>query len=234
MANLLAVLVARTAFLGKGSRRSGIGKGARLRAYTSVAAHGCISQAMDLCGLGIDSLRRIPIDSCQRMNVVALRDAIVADRLAGLTPFLVVGSAGTVDVGAIDDLASIGKLCTEQKIWFHVDGAYGALAVMSPELAPRLSGIQTADSIAFDFHKWGQVPYDAGFILVRDGSKHRDAFASPAAYLRRETRGLAAGRHGRAILVRIFHAVSERSRHGSRSKYLGLRSLERSSTEPVP
>ena len=81
------------------------------------------------------------------------------------------------------------------KIWFHVDGAYGALAVLSPELAPRLAGIQDADSIAFDFHKWGQVPYDAGFILVRDGEQHRETFASPAAYLRRETRGLSAGAH---------------------------------------
>jgi glutamate/tyrosine decarboxylase-like PLP-dependent enzyme len=104
-----------------------------------------------------------------------------------------VASAGTVDIGAIDDLRAIGELCREEELWFHVDGAFGALAILSPELAPNLAGIEQADSIALDFHKWGQVPYDAGFLMVRDGEKHRDAFAAPAAYLRRETRGLAAG-----------------------------------------
>jgi glutamate/tyrosine decarboxylase-like PLP-dependent enzyme len=122
-----------------------------------------------------------------------LRAAIARDRDAGLAPFLVVASAGTVDIGAIDDLAAVASLCREEGLWFHVDGAYGALAILSPELAPRLTGIEQADSIALDFHKWGQVPYDAGFLLVRDGERHRDAFAAPAAYLRRETRGLAAG-----------------------------------------
>lgn len=84
-------------------------------------------------------------------------------------------------------------MCREEKLWFHVDGAYGALGVLSPALGPRLKGIEGADSIALDFHKWGQVPYDAGFLMVRDGERHRQAFAAPAAYLRRETRGLAAG-----------------------------------------
>ena len=194
MANLIAVLVARTRALGKDVRQVGVGeRGARLRAYASVAAHGCIGQAMNLSGLGIDALRRIPVDSLQRMDVSALIDAIASDRRAGLEPFLVVGTAGTVDAGSIDDLTVIGVLCRAEKLWFHVDGAYGALAVLSPELAPRVAGIETSDSIAFDFHKWGQVPYDAGFILVRDGSQHLETFASPAAYLRRETRGLAAG-----------------------------------------
>jgi glutamate/tyrosine decarboxylase-like PLP-dependent enzyme len=110
-----------------------------------------------------------------------------------LTPFLVVASAGTVDIGAIDDLAAVAALCREEKLWFHVDGAFGALGMLSPVLAPLLNGIEQADSIALDFHKWGQVPYDAGFLLVRDGERHRAAFAQPAAYLRRETRGLAAG-----------------------------------------
>jgi aromatic-L-amino-acid decarboxylase len=98
-----------------------------------------------------------------------------------------------VDVGAIDNLAAVADIAQREKVWFHVDGAYGALGMLAPDIAPRLAGIERADSIAFDFHKWGQVPYDAGFILVRDGALHRDAFASPAAYLRRETRGLAAG-----------------------------------------
>ncbi len=194
MANLLAVLVARTWALGPASRMKGLGeKGAHLRAYTSRAAHGCISRALDFAGLGSDCLRLIETHTNDRLDVAALRRAVAEDRDDGLTPFLVVGSAGTVDVGAIDDLESIASFCHKEGLWFHVDGAFGALAKLSGELAPRLSGIEAADSIAFDFHKWAQVPYDAGFLLVRDASQHLDAFASPAAYLRREARGLAAG-----------------------------------------
>jgi aromatic-L-amino-acid decarboxylase len=194
MANLMAVLVARTEALGASVRRDGIADaGARLTAYTSRAAHGCIAQAMDLAGFGSDALRKIEADRLDRIDVAALASRIAQDRAAGLRPFLVVGSAGTVDIGAIDDLRALSALCHKEGLWFHVDGAYGALGILSPEIAPRLAGLERADSIAFDFHKWGQVPYDAGFLMVRDGSKHRDTFAAPAAYLRRETRGLAAG-----------------------------------------
>jgi glutamate/tyrosine decarboxylase-like PLP-dependent enzyme len=194
MANLMAVLVARTHALGAITRQHGIGAdGALLTAYTSKAAHGCISRAMDIAGLGSDALRKIDIDADHRIDVAALRAQIAIDREVGLKPFILVASAGTVDVGAIDDLTALAALCREEGIWFHVDGAFGALAILSPELAPRLAGIELADSIALDFHKWGQVPYDAGFLLVRDGERHTQAFAHPAAYLRREARGLAAG-----------------------------------------
>ena len=194
MANLMAVLVARTCALGKPSRQHGVGEhGALLTAYTSRAAHGCITKAMDIAGLGSDALRCVAVDDSHRIDIDALRAQIARDRAIGLKPFLVVGSAGTVDIGAIDDLESLAALCREEKLWFHVDGAFGALGILSAELAPRLAGIGQADSIAFDFHKWGQVPYDAGFLLVRDGDRHKDAFAAPAAYLRRESRGLAAG-----------------------------------------
>jgi aromatic-L-amino-acid/L-tryptophan decarboxylase len=148
---------------------------------------------MDLAGFGSDALRCIETDQSHRIDVAALRAQIVRDRTCGLTPSLVVGSAGTVDVGAIDDLVALATLCRDEGIWFHVDGAFGALGILSPVLAPRLAGLQSADSIAFDFHKWGQVPYDAGFLIVRDGERHRQTFSAPAAYLRRETRGLAAG-----------------------------------------
>ncbi|UPT85215.1 aspartate aminotransferase family protein [Bradyrhizobium barranii subsp. apii] len=194
MANLMAVLVARTSALGTLARQHGIGNdGALLTAYTSRAAHGCVSRAMDIAGIGTDALRKIDVDADHRIDVAALRTQIAIDREVGFKPFLVVASAGTVDIGAIDDLKAIAALCREEGIWFHVDGAFGALAIFSPELAPMLGGIELADSIALDFHKWGQVPYDAGFLLVRDGEQHRQAFAQPAAYLRREARGLAAG-----------------------------------------
>jgi aromatic-L-amino-acid/L-tryptophan decarboxylase len=194
MANLMAVLVARTLALGTRARQTGIGdEGALLTAYTSKAAHGCITKAMDIAGFGSDALRSIAIDRSHRIDVAALRAQIARDRGIGLKPFLVVASAGTVDIGAIDDLVALGALCREENLWFHVDGAFGALAILSPALAPQLAGIEAADSIALDFHKWGQVPYDAGFLMVRAGEQHRAAFAAPAAYLRRETRGLAAG-----------------------------------------
>ncbi|CAN5402564.1 aspartate aminotransferase family protein [soil metagenome] len=193
MANLIALLVARTGALGTSVRREGIGaEGRQLVAYTSAGAHGCVTQAMDLAGFGTEALRIIPMNAKFQMDLQALQQAIDEDRRAGKTPFFITGSAGTVDVGAIDDLHGIADLAAREKLWFHVDGAYGALAMLSPELAPRLKGIERADSIAFDFHKWAQVPYDAGFILVRDGKLHYETFASPAAYLRREVRGMAA------------------------------------------
>jgi aromatic-L-amino-acid decarboxylase len=194
MANLLGVLVARTGALGVDVRRKGVGPSRkRLIAYTSEAAHGCIAQAMGISGLGIDALRVIPTNHRHQIDCDALARAIAEDRSAGLAPFLVVGTAGTVDIGAIDDLAALATIAQREELWFHVDGAFGALAILAPDLAPRLAGIEQADSIALDFHKWAQVPYDAGFILVRDGVLHQSTFASPAAYLRRETRGLAAG-----------------------------------------
>lgn len=193
MANLISVLIARTAALGVSVRQNGIGAGQRLSAYTSARAHISIALAMDIAGIGSDALRMIPVNGRHQMDVGALEQAIAADRKAGLTPFFIAGTAGTVDIGAVDDLAALAEIARRAGIWFHVDGAYGALAMLAQDIAPRLRGIERADSIAFDFHKWGQVPYDAGFALVRDGALHYNTFASPAAYLRRETRGMAAG-----------------------------------------
>ena len=148
---------------------------------------------MDMAGLGTDALRLVPIDAQHRIEPARLVEAIARDRAAGHRPFLVVGTAGTVDVGAIDDLESLARICREQGLWLHVDGAFGALGALSPDVRPLLAGIEKADSIAFDFHKWGQVPYDAACILVRDGARQLAAFSSEAAYLRREARGLAGG-----------------------------------------
>jgi glutamate/tyrosine decarboxylase-like PLP-dependent enzyme len=193
-ANLLGVLVARTRALGAGSRRNGLGAdGARLTAYVASTAHGCIAQALAIAGLGSDALRKVPVNARHEIDLACLARMIAADRAAGLQPFLVVGTAGTVDVGALDDLAGLADIARREQLWFHVDGALGALGMLAPELAPRLRGIEAADSIALDFHKWGQVPYDAGFVLVRDAADQLAAFASPEAYLARHPRGLAAG-----------------------------------------
>lgn len=195
MANFIGTLVARTRKLGADVRTDGVAASAqRLSAYTSARAHGCIAQAMDLAGLGRDMLRLIPVNEYGQMDLSVLAAQLKVDTERGFTPFLIVGTAGTVDAGAIDDLTAISQIARQHDAYFHVDGAFGALAMLSPQLAPRLKGLELADSVAFDFHKWMQVPYDAGFILVRDGELHLETFASQEkTYLKRGERGMAAG-----------------------------------------
>jgi len=194
IANFMGVLVARTARLGQGVRAAGLApQQGLLRAYTSAEAHGCIAKAMDMAGFGADALRRVAADAAGRLDVHDLRAQIAADRAAGLQPFLIVATAGTVNTGAIDPLGALADVAAAEELWLHVDGAYAALGMLAPEVAPLLAGIERADSLAFDFHKWGQVPYDAGYFMARDGARMLDTFAAPAAYLQRAGRGLAAG-----------------------------------------
>ena len=192
IANFIAIVIARTRFLGKAVRSAGLSND-RLTAYASKGAHGCVAKAMDLAGFGTVALRQIPMNEQYQIDLNRLSEQIRADQADGYHPFLIVGSAGTVDVGAIDDLNGLADLAQTHQCWFHIDGAYGALGMLAPQIAPRLAGIQRADSIAFDFHKWGQVPYDAGYILVRDEADQLNSFAAPANYLQRESRGMAAG-----------------------------------------
>ena len=190
IANFIAVLVARTRALGAEVRRGGL-QGARLTAYSSAGAHSCVSRAMDMAGLGSDALRLVAMTEERRLDVAALAAAVAQDRAAGARPFLVAGTAGSVDTGAIDDLEAVADFCRAEGLWFHVDAAFGAFAALSPRLRPLVAGIERAQSVAFDFHKWGQVPYDAGCILVREPAAQLATFAQDAAYLRREVRGLA-------------------------------------------
>jgi aromatic-L-amino-acid decarboxylase len=193
-ANFLGLLVARDAALGHKVRSAGLpASGKPLVAYASAQAHGCVAQAMELAGIGSAHLRSIPVDAAAAMRVDLLQATIDDDLGVGLAPFLIVGTAGTVNTGAIDPLQGLALIAKNYGLWFHVDGAFGALAALSATLRPKLSGIELADSIALDFHKWAHVPYDAGFLLVRDGEMHRETFANAAAYLQRAPRGLAAG-----------------------------------------
>jgi glutamate/tyrosine decarboxylase-like PLP-dependent enzyme len=193
-ANFLGLLVARDAALGHEVRDQGLRAGpAQLAAYASAEAHGCVRQAMELAGLGGDFLRQIETDAAGAMRLDELRAAIAADRAAGFAPFLVVATAGGVNFGAFDDLEAIADVCADERLWLHVDGAFGALTALSARLRGRVRGLERASSVAFDFHKWAHVPYDAGFLLVRDREVHRGTFAAPAAYLSRTARGLAAG-----------------------------------------
>ena len=193
-ANHLALLIARNACLGDQVRRDGLrDAGPQLVAYTSAEAHGCIKQAVEMAGIGSRFLRAIAVDQHGTMRPDLLAAAISADRAHGLQPFLVAATAGTVNTGAFDDLETLADICRREKLWFHVDGAFGALVALCPDLRPLIRGIARADSVAFDFHKWAHVPYDAGFLLVRDPERHRRTFSSPAAYLHRAPSGLAAG-----------------------------------------
>ena len=194
MANLAGLAVARNARSGGEIRRGGLrGQPRDLVAYASAEAHDSIGKALEILGHGRESLRRVPVDGEFRIELPALREAIRRDRTEGRDPFCVVGIAGTVNTGSIDDLEALAAICAEEKLWLHVDGAFGALAVLVDDLRPRLAGLERADSLAFDFHKWLHVPYDAGCLLVRDGERLPETFSVRADYLDRNRRGLAGG-----------------------------------------
>ena len=181
MANIVCFLAARAAKGGAEIRSKGIG-GTRLRAYCSSETHTWIQKAADISGLGTDSVRWIAADEEFRIDVAALRARIREDIDAGDQPFLVIGNAGTVSTGAVDPLQELAALCREFNLWLHVDGAYGAPAVVVPDSAALFAGLDGADSIAVDPHKWFYAPLEAGCVLVRDISKLRDAFAYHPAY----------------------------------------------------
>ena len=192
IATIIALKSARDRALGFDVRKTGVQAG-KLVGYTSDQSHSCVARAFDMLGLGADSLRRIPVTDAYEMDLQALRQTIAADRAAGLQPFAVVGTAGAVNVGAIDDLDGIADIAAAENLWFHIDGAFGALGVLSDRLRDRLTGIKRADSLAFDFHKWAHVNYDAGFVLIRDEDAHRRAFSDRPDYLLPATDGLASG-----------------------------------------
>lgn len=185
MANLIGVLVARRSAAGAGVRRDGLAGGPELTGYTPAGAHSSLARAFDVAGLGSGALRAT--------SPAGLRAAIAADRAAGKQPFIVIGTAGSASTGSIDDLVLLADCAHAEGLWFHVDGAFGALVQLAPGLRHLVAGIERADSIAFDLHKWLHVPYDVGAVLVRDGALHAATFADDAPYLARAQRGTAAG-----------------------------------------
>lgn len=166
-------------------RRDGV-HGPRLMVYVSEEGHGCLRKAVELLGLGAASVRIVPVDDAFKLDVRALEAAVRADREAGHVPFCVAASAGTVGTGAIDPLAAIADVCARESLWLHVDGAYGGLGVVDPALAERYAGLDRADSLALDPHKWLSTPVDCGAVLVRDGALLREAFSLVPPYLRTE------------------------------------------------
>lgn len=193
MANLIGLTVARNTKAGIDVREHGVAAMTRpLRFYGSEQIHSCHRKAMEALGMGNRALRRIPTDAELRIDLTALRAAIAEDRAAGCQPACVIATAGTVNTGAIDDLTALADLATEEHLWLHVDGCIGALIAIAPENAYRVAGIERADSIALDPHKWLHAPFEVGCALVRDAAAHRGAFAVTPEYLKATPRGMAA------------------------------------------
>jgi len=184
MANFVGFLAARRAKGGSELRARGVGTGQPLACYVARETHTWIQKAADLFGLGTDAIRWIDVDRDLRIDVGALCRRIEADRRDGVRPFLVVGNAGTVSTGAVDPLSKLADVAREHDLWFHVDGAYGAFARVVPELASAFDGLERADSLAVDPHKWLYAPVEAGCALVRDPAALRDAFAYTPEYYR--------------------------------------------------
>jgi glutamate/tyrosine decarboxylase-like PLP-dependent enzyme len=193
VANMVALGVARNSRAGVDVRKHGVRAAPPLAVYGSEELHSSVQKSVELLGLGSESLRLVPVSDRYEIDVAALERMIAADRAAGVRPLAVVGGAGTVKTGAIDDLAALADLCAREGIWFHVDGAFGAVAALVPEYRRRLAGMDRADSIAFDLHKWMYVPFEAGCVLVREAETHRRAFSVHPDYLARAERGIAGG-----------------------------------------
>lgn len=194
MANIIGLTVARNVKAGVDVRERGVGAIPRpLRFYASDQVHSCHRKAMEALGLGNRALRRIPTDAGLRIDIAALKAAITEDRAAGFKPACVIGTAGTVNTGAVDDLQALAALAAEEDLWFHVDGCIGALIAIAPQNRALVAGIEQAHSVALDPHKWLHAPFEAGCALVRDASAHRNTFAVTPEYLESTPRGLASG-----------------------------------------
>lgn len=194
MANFVGLAVARNTKAGWDVKKEGLQSGqAPLMVYCSTETHSSVQKAVEALGLGSRNLRYIEVDDSFRIRLDAFEQAVAADREAGKRPVCVIGNAGTVNTGAIDDLSALSAFCRAQDLWFHVDGAFGATAAITPAFRGLLTGMEQADSLAFDLHKWMQMPYDVGCALIRWPEEHRNAFGYEADYLHAQARGLTAG-----------------------------------------
>ncbi len=151
--------------------------------YASQEIHSSIQKAVELLGLGSEALRLVPVNDNFQIDIQALKATIAQDREDGDMPFCVVGAAGTINTGGIDDLNGLADICHQENLWFHVDGAFGAWAALPPGVRNKVSGMERADSLALDLHKWMYMPYEIGCILVQNEEYHRKAFSLTPDYL---------------------------------------------------
>lgn len=192
-ANLIGLAVARSARLGPQVRTDGLADLGPVAVYASEEVHSCHRKSCELLGLGEAALRRLPVHADLTLDVAALEAAVAADRAGGVRPLAVVATVGTVNSGAVDDLAAIADVAEREGLWLHVDGAIGGFLALSANPPEAVRHLGRADSVALDLHKWLQAPFDVGLALVRDARAHRDAFSVVPVYLHHATRGLAAG-----------------------------------------
>ena len=196
MANYTGLAVARNTKAGFDVRREGLqSTSQKMVVYGSTETHSCIQKSIELLGLGNQYYHQVPVNDQYKVDVAELRDMIQADRSAGLHPICIVGNAGTVNTGAVDDLIALADLCASEDLWFHVDGAIGALVTLAPEHKHLVAGIERADSVAMDLHKWLHIPFEAGVAMVRSEHDHRWTFSLTPEYLAHAERGLASGKN---------------------------------------
>jgi len=193
MANTTALIVARNHMIAF-SRKEGM-QGLALKPvmYCSSETHSCIAKAAEVIGVGTEGLRKISVNADYTINLESLEQTIRDDISKGYNPFCLVGNAGTVNTGAIDDLKALKLLCKKYDLWFHIDGAFGALAKLTDQYKEKLKPIEEADSVAFDLHKWMYMPYEVGCVLIRNNEAHRNAFSFAPNYLMTHEEGLASG-----------------------------------------
>ncbi|RTL59054.1 MAG: aminotransferase class V-fold PLP-dependent enzyme [Sphingobacteriales bacterium] len=193
LANILALTTARNFFNGA-IRKKGIRNlDGQLVVYASTETHSCLQKAVELLGIGSEHLRKIAVDENYQVRIDLLEEQLKQDKANGFLPFCIVGNAGTVNTGAIDDLEIIAAIAKREGMWFHVDGAFGAVPKLLPEYTERLKGVELADSLAFDYHKWFYVNYDVGGVLIKNAQAHKEAFEINANYLAHHERGIIAG-----------------------------------------
>lgn len=195
MANFTALAIARNVKAGYDIRTEGINSkiANKMVVYGSVEVHSCNQKALELLGMGAKGLIKIPVNKDYSINIEALKKQIKSDKAKGLQPIAIIGTSGTVNTGAIDDLEALAEICKAEDLWFHVDGAIGAIAMISDVVRPQLKGITKADSVALDLHKWMHMPFEAGCVLVKHKDAHKKTFSLIPEYLAKNTRGLASG-----------------------------------------
>tara|TARA_R110000868_G_scaffold34248_28_gene123766 strand:- start:4883 stop:6355 length:1473 start_codon:yes stop_codon:yes gene_type:complete len=223
MANFTALAVARNVKAGFDIRNEGVQNiKKRMVVYGSTEVHSCNQKACELLGLGANFFKKIVVNKDYTINIEALQKQIILDKKNGLNPICVIATSGTVNTGAIDNLNAIADICKQNNLWFHVDGAIGAIAMLSKQVKPQLQGIERADSVALDLHKWLHMPFEVGCVLIKDEESHKNTFSLIPEYLAKNTRGLASGenwfseyglqlsRHFRAL--KVWMSIKE---HGS-------------------
>jgi glutamate/tyrosine decarboxylase-like PLP-dependent enzyme len=190
MASVVGLTIARNVKAGYNVREDGLqSRNGKMTYYCSTEGHSCLQKAIELLGVGNKNLRKIPVTEDFQINLEGLKKEISRDIKDGYKPICVIGNLGTVNTGAVDDLKALADVAKQHDMWFHIDGAFGALTRIAPESYHLADGIELADSIAIDFHKWFHTNYAAGCVLVKSRKDHHDSFALVPEYLAHGTRG---------------------------------------------